>query len=401
MRLSSNCPATRAVAFAACLLLAAICPTSAHALQVATPPAATPAQQQPSLNIDRDPVLSPDPDPPPQPIDSQQGATLGTIARGAGGKYTLHTTPTRSVSTPRSSTRPATASRPSTRTPSASTRTASLQSIASFRHEDLPVSLGILIDSSGSMYDKRAAVDQTSLDLIKLSNPEDEAFLVDFSWEAFIDQDFTSDISKLQQGLTYIKSAAAPLSTTHSSPPPTTSPRTPSTPSRSCSSSPTARTTPPAPPSSRPSAASRTSTAPSSTASASSSATTPTRTRRATPAASSRPSPKRPAARPTSPSSLKEVDPIAKEVAEDIRTQYTHRLPLHQIAHPRRLPPGPRRRQGQGLRQTLRAHPQRLLPPRQHRQQRPRIALHSLVHPHEPGAPYLVSEMWECRHVRT
>jgi VWFA-related protein len=81
------------------------------------------------------------------------------------------------------------------------------QTIASFRHEDLPVSLGILIDSSGSMYDKRAAVDQTSLDLVKLSNPEDEAFLVDFNYEAFIDQDFTNDIGKLQQGLSYIKSS--------------------------------------------------------------------------------------------------------------------------------------------------------------------------------------------------
>ena len=81
------------------------------------------------------------------------------------------------------------------------------QTIASFRHEDLPVSLGILIDSSGSMYDKRRAVEQASLDLVKLSNPQDEAFLVDFSWEAFIDQDFTSDIGKLQQGLGYIKSS--------------------------------------------------------------------------------------------------------------------------------------------------------------------------------------------------
>ena len=81
------------------------------------------------------------------------------------------------------------------------------QTIASFRHEDLPVSLGILIDSSGSMYDKRAAVDAASLDLVKLSNPQDEAFLVDFSWEAFIDQDFTNDIAKLQQGLSYIKSS--------------------------------------------------------------------------------------------------------------------------------------------------------------------------------------------------
>ncbi len=81
------------------------------------------------------------------------------------------------------------------------------QTISSFRHEDLPVSLGILIDSSGSMYDKRAAVEQASLDLVKLSNQEDEAFVVDFSWEAFIDQDFTSDINKLQQGLGYIKSS--------------------------------------------------------------------------------------------------------------------------------------------------------------------------------------------------
>jgi Ca-activated chloride channel homolog len=81
------------------------------------------------------------------------------------------------------------------------------QTIIGFRHEDLPVSLGILIDSSGSMYDKRAAVDAASLDLVRLSNPQDEAFLVDFSSEAYIDQDFTNNIAKLQQGLSYIKSS--------------------------------------------------------------------------------------------------------------------------------------------------------------------------------------------------
>ncbi len=79
------------------------------------------------------------------------------------------------------------------------------QTIISFRHEDLPVSLGLLIDNSGSMYDKSAAVDAAALDLVKLSNPADEAFLVDFSSEAYIDQDFTSSIAKLQQGLSYIK----------------------------------------------------------------------------------------------------------------------------------------------------------------------------------------------------
>jgi VWFA-related protein len=81
------------------------------------------------------------------------------------------------------------------------------QTIIGFRHEDVPVSLGILIDSSGSMYDKRAAVDAASLDLVKLSNRQDEAFLVDFSSEAYIDQDFTGSIEKLQQGLAYIKSS--------------------------------------------------------------------------------------------------------------------------------------------------------------------------------------------------
>ncbi len=81
------------------------------------------------------------------------------------------------------------------------------QMILGFRHEDVPVSIGILIDSSGSMYDKRAAVDAASLNLVKLSNPQDEAFIVDFSSEAYIDQDFTSNIAKLEQGLSYIKSS--------------------------------------------------------------------------------------------------------------------------------------------------------------------------------------------------
>ena len=79
------------------------------------------------------------------------------------------------------------------------------QTITSFRHEDLPVSIGLLIDNSGSMYDKLTAVKQASVDLIKLSNPKDEEFLVDFNDQAFIDQDFTSSLPKLEQGLGYIE----------------------------------------------------------------------------------------------------------------------------------------------------------------------------------------------------
>jgi VWFA-related protein len=168
-------------------------------------PAAAPAP--PSLEVDRDPVPSPDPDPPPQPIGNQPAAPLGTIARGTGGRYTLR----ENAYEVRLNASVFDLTGHSVQTLDQDAfhvyEDGVPQTIASFRHEDLPVSLGILIDSSGSMYDKRAAVDEASLDLVKLSNPEDEAFVVDFSWEAFIDQDFTSDIAKLQQGLSYIKSS--------------------------------------------------------------------------------------------------------------------------------------------------------------------------------------------------
>jgi VWFA-related protein len=80
------------------------------------------------------------------------------------------------------------------------------QTIAAFQHQDLPVSMGLLIDNSGSMRDKRAAVNAAALDMVRASNPADEAFVVNFSDEAYIDQDFTSSISKLREGLSHIDS---------------------------------------------------------------------------------------------------------------------------------------------------------------------------------------------------
>ena len=166
-------------------------------------------QQAPSLTVDRDPVPSPDADKAPPAVTGaagQQGG-VGQVSRGAGGRYTLR----QDVGEVRLN---ASAIDSSGRSVQDLTQDAFHvfedgvpQTIASFRHEDLPVSLGILIDSSGSMYDKRAAVGKASLDLVRLSNPEDEAFLVDFSWEAFIDQDFTSDVAKLEAGLSYVKSS--------------------------------------------------------------------------------------------------------------------------------------------------------------------------------------------------
>jgi VWFA-related protein len=80
------------------------------------------------------------------------------------------------------------------------------QTLISFQHTDLPVSIAIVVDNSGSMSRKRPAVNKSALDLIQASNPQDEAFIVNFSDEAFIDQEFTSDVNKLRDGLGHIES---------------------------------------------------------------------------------------------------------------------------------------------------------------------------------------------------
>ncbi len=80
------------------------------------------------------------------------------------------------------------------------------QTINSFRREDVPVSLGIIIDNSGSMRDKRPAVNQAAINLVKASNPDDQVFIVNFNDEYYLDQDFTSNIAKLRDGLEKIES---------------------------------------------------------------------------------------------------------------------------------------------------------------------------------------------------
>jgi Ca-activated chloride channel family protein len=80
------------------------------------------------------------------------------------------------------------------------------QTLLSFQHTDLPVSMGLVVDNSGSMYRKRPSVNKSALDLVEASNPQDEAFVVNFSDEAFIDAEFTNDIRKLRDGLSHIDS---------------------------------------------------------------------------------------------------------------------------------------------------------------------------------------------------
>jgi len=84
------------------------------------------------------------------------------------------------------------------------------QPIKSFKREDVPVSMGLIIDNSGSMRDKRAKVEAAAVTLAKDSNKDDEVFVVNFNDEAFLDnphgKDFTSDIKEIEEALTRIDS---------------------------------------------------------------------------------------------------------------------------------------------------------------------------------------------------
>lgn len=75
------------------------------------------------------------------------------------------------------------------------------QKITSFRHEDIPVSMGIVIDNSGSMREKRDRVNKAALNLVRSSNQQDEVCIVNFNDEYYLDQPFTSNINLLKEAL--------------------------------------------------------------------------------------------------------------------------------------------------------------------------------------------------------
>ena len=79
------------------------------------------------------------------------------------------------------------------------------QVITQFKQEDYPVAMGIVIDNSGSMREKRDEVNKAALNLVRSSNPDDQVFVVNFNDEYYLDQDFTSDIRKLQAALEHVE----------------------------------------------------------------------------------------------------------------------------------------------------------------------------------------------------
>lgn len=77
------------------------------------------------------------------------------------------------------------------------------QKLSVFKQEDVPVSVGLVIDNSGSMRDKRPQVNAAALTFVQTSNPQDEAFVVNFNDDYYLDteHDFTSDIEEMKAAL--------------------------------------------------------------------------------------------------------------------------------------------------------------------------------------------------------
>jgi Ca-activated chloride channel homolog len=80
------------------------------------------------------------------------------------------------------------------------------QPVALFRKDDVPVSIGLLIDNSGSMRSKRAKVEAAALAFVRASNPLDEVFVVNFADKARLDVPMTHDVAALEAGLARVDS---------------------------------------------------------------------------------------------------------------------------------------------------------------------------------------------------
>jgi VWFA-related protein len=80
------------------------------------------------------------------------------------------------------------------------------QAVTLFRRDDIPVSLGLLIDNSGSMRRLRANVEAAALAFARASNPQDEMFVLNFADKARVDVPMTSDLQILERGIARVDS---------------------------------------------------------------------------------------------------------------------------------------------------------------------------------------------------
>jgi Ca-activated chloride channel family protein len=75
------------------------------------------------------------------------------------------------------------------------------QDITLFKQEDIPLSIGLVIDASGSMTDKLERLQTSAMTFVRESNPDDETSIVSFADEVNLVQDFTRNQRKLSRAL--------------------------------------------------------------------------------------------------------------------------------------------------------------------------------------------------------
>lgn len=157
---------------------------------------------QPSLTIDRDPVLSPErggntPQPIGQSLQKQGTGTTYTLRQNVNEvllRCAVVDSKDRLVRT-------------LTQHDFHIQEDGLPETVNYFDHSDQPASIGILVDNSGSMLGKHAAVAEAAAGFMASSNPKDTAFVVNFSDRAYLDQGFTSSLASLKKGLAYFDSS--------------------------------------------------------------------------------------------------------------------------------------------------------------------------------------------------
>ncbi len=77
------------------------------------------------------------------------------------------------------------------------------QEIRSFSSEDAPVSVGVILDSSGSMSNKIERAKDAVIEFFKTANPQDEFFMITFSDEPEDVTDFTNSVDEIQNKLVF------------------------------------------------------------------------------------------------------------------------------------------------------------------------------------------------------
>ena len=79
-----------------------------------------------------------------------------------------------------------------------------LQVIRHFSTEDAPISLGVIFDSSSSMYGKIERAREAIIQFLRSSNPQDEFFLIEFGDRPELLVDFTSSVDEIQSEISKV-----------------------------------------------------------------------------------------------------------------------------------------------------------------------------------------------------